>query len=576
MMTLASVIVAGNEQVAPYFDELMPKLLSYAEAEDEFLQAKTIIAIGRLAHAVGKEKYQPYLEPISQKVMAIFKEHKAMELSEAGLNYFSDIAQILKEDFAPLLPTLIPIVNKACVTDDGLKIDYKEEDANFIDLGDDEPEMKNLFVSSSSINERSSALYAMGMFALSCPKGFLPYVKTCLDTLEVIRDFVNESIRAQAIQTYQEFVEALNLAHYGSGEQPKPVLGLPAKVKLGPDAHKLHYEIVLPLFIERIQNDGHREVVCQILTSLFDMCERIGPAVVEESLPGLLEAILLILKGKAPCQLENSDEDEDESEQDEDANSDESLIESAMNLVENIARVCGEVIVPHMKPVLKALSKYLQPNQTEGDWEIAMGCFAQLFHHLPCIIPEYGPALLSLCSKFSSLDSDPLIWNSMYCIGMIAKGSRATAEANMNEMLMALKTGYESAKTQEPKDNAVSSILRLLVIFPDKLPLEIILPAVFGNIPLSGDVRENVNVAKSLMELELGVYKGTEKYLENALMTCVKCIVDVECSVVDEDKALIGGYLVKISSVPEVESTLKGMIGRMSADEVSQLQSYLK
>ena len=575
MTALASVIVAAEKQVTPYFEEIMSKLLACLSSDkDEIIQAKTVIAIGRLANAVGKEKFQPYLEPISQQVMNSLKESKLLEVAEAGFSYFADIAKILKHEFAPLLPTLVPLVIKSCISDDGINIEYKKDEGDIIDLGsdDEEKEMQGMAVNTASLDERCAALFAMGSFALSCPKDFLPHMDNCLKALEVINDFINETVRSQAIQTYADLVEGLNLAGYGSDTQPKFIVGLPATIKLAPDAHKLYYEVVLPLFVKRIKEDESIEVVGKVLEALIDLCEHIGPAVIEEGIQGIFEAIKLVLTCKTVCQSEE-EESEEESEKEGEENNDEMIIENVAALIQVIGRICGESIVGYIKDICEVLIKYLSPKKSEADWEIAIGIFAELFNDIPSLIPEYASKILPLCFKFSTVDDDPLIWNSMYCIGTIAKGSKTIAETNMNEMLLALKSGYETAKSQEPKDNAVSSILRLLIIFPDRLPLEIILPAIFNNIPLNGDIRENVNVAKNLILLSTEIYRSNTKYLENALMTCVKCIVDEDCDVKEEDKVLIGKHLMNMTTVSE--GTLKEIMSKMNSDEINLLKKYI-
>ena len=206
---------------------------------------------------------------------------------------------------------------------------------------------------------------------------------------------------------------------------------------------------------------------------------------------------------------------------------------------------------------------------------MGIGCFAELFRFLPSIIPQYGAKLLPLCFNYCSSDNNDLSRNAAYFIGMVAEKSKEIGEPFINEMLQALKNAYEIPKAQEPKDNAISSLLRMLVSYTNKLPLELILPAIFQNIPLNGDLAENVNIAKSLTMLSLDFYKTNPKYLENALMTCVKTIIDSECDTEDEEKTLIGNYLKGIITIPEVEAVLKGIINKMSQTEVTQLQSFM-
>ena len=545
------------------------------------LRAKATIAIGKLAFSAGKEKFQPYLESISQKVLADLQKWELFEMSEAAYSYFAEISKVLGAEFAPMLATLIPLAIKSCISDEGIKHEYQEKKKDDFSLGseseeEEERDLKGISVRTAFLDEKTSALHALGMFSISCPKAFLPHLPTCVQMLEVIWNYFNETVRYQVVQTYQQFVECLNLAHYGTETHPKPIMGLPAKMKLAPDAHKLYYEVVLPRYLHQINTDEDREVVAKVLESMSDLCNYIGPAVVEERLDQVLEGLAKLLNRKAPCQNEEEESEEDEEESDdEDLDHDEMLTGNLLELVQDVAEVCGEPLTSHFKRILTSLMKYLKPARPENDWSMGVGCFAELFRHLPSIIPEYGPKLLPLCFKYCASGKNDLTRNSAYCIGVIAESAKAFAAPYANEMLHALKSAYELPKAKEPKDNAISSLLRVLAACPDKVPLELVLPAVFQNIPLNGDIPENIGIAKSLVLLSPEYYKTNPTYVENALLTCIRVIVDSDCEAEEDVKGVVGKHLAKLGTLPEMETTLRGIIGKMSAVESAQLQKFV-
>ncbi len=548
------------------------------------LRAKSTIAIGRLAFAVGKEKYQPYLETISQKVLADLQKWELFEMSEAAYSYFGEIAKLLGADFAPMLATLVPLAIKSCISDEGIKKDYIEKKKDDFSLGSDSEEgedddnLKGITVRTAFLDEKTAALHALGMFAISCPKAFLPHMPTCIQMLETIWNYFNETVRYQVVQTYQQFVEGINLAHYGTEAHPKPVMGLPAKVKLAPDAHKFYYEVVLPRYLHQLKTDEDREVVAKVLESISDLCSCVGPAVVEERLDQLLESLLMLLNRKALCQNEDDgseDDDEEEGSEDDDVDHDEMLTGNLLELLQDLAKVCGESITPHLMPIFTALMKYMKPSRPENDWVMGIGCFAELLKYLPSIIPEYAPKLLPLCFTYCASGKTDLTRNAAYCIGVVAEANKAVATPYVNDMLQALKSAYELPKAQEPKDNAISSILRVLIACPEKVPLELILPAIFMNIPFNGDLLENSNIAKNLAVLSPDYYKTNTKYMENALLTCVKVIVDESCEADDEVKAVVGKHLAKMGTIAEGQTILRGIIGKMSPTETAQLQKFV-
>ena len=509
--------------------------------------------------------------------MEDLQKWELFEMGEAAYRYFADIAQIMGPEFAPMIPKIVPFAIKSCISDEGINNEYRKSSKDDFALGSDDEEdaeIESARVNTSFINEKNAALNSLGIISIACPKDFLPHMESGVKILELLWNYISEEVRAQVVQTSQQFVESLNLAHYGTESHPKPVMGLPSTVKLSPDAHKFYYTVIFPRFMDQIKDDDNKEVVASILEAISDLSDCIGPAVVEERLPDLFNAVLLLLNRKAACQNEQ-DEDEDEKEDDEDIDHDELLTGNLMDLIQSLGKVCGEVIIPQMQSIFTSLSKYLNSNRSENDWAMGIGCFAELFRFLPSIIPQYGAKLLPLCFNYCSSDNNDLSRNAAYFIGMVAEKSKEIGEPFINEMLQALKNAYEIPKAQEPKDNAISSLLRMLVSYTNKLPLELILPAIFQNIPLNGDLAENVNIAKSLTMLSLDFYKANPKYLENALMTCVKTIIDSECDTEDEEKTLIGNYLKGIITIPEVEAVLKGIINKMSQTEVTQLQSFM-
>lgn len=470
------------------------------------LRAKTAEAIGKLGFAAGRAKYQPYLESFSQRVLADLQKWELFEMSEAAYSYFGDMAKLLGSDFAPMLATLVPLAIKSCMSEEGIKKEYEEkkkEDFSFgSDSEDDDANLKGVTVRTAFIDEKTTALHALGLFSISCPKAFLQYMPNCIQMLETIWNYFNETVRYQVVQTYQQFVEGINLAFYGTESHPKPICGLPPKQKLAPDAHKFYFETVLPRFLHLLKTDEDRDVVAKVLEAISDLCHVIGSAVIDHKLGEIIEAVMPLLLHKAPCQTEeddNSGEEEEGSE--DDIDHDELLLTNLFELLQDIAKACGESITSQYKPIFEILLKYLKSPHPESDWIAANGCFAELFKALPSKIGEYYKKILPQCCTHCSSGKNDLTRNCAYCIGIITEYAKDSVIPYIPDILQALKNAYEMPKAAEPKDNAISSLLRLLVAHPDKIPLTLVLPAIFEHIPLCGDLEENINIVRSLIML---------------------------------------------------------------------------
>ncbi len=517
--------------MVPYFPVLVEKLgnclfgegaffaLCAIESQDELLRANATTAIGKLAVAVGLELFKPYLEKFSQKVLSDAQKEQKFQMSEAAYSYFGDMALVLGEGAGPMLSTIVPMILKSCISREGIKEEFQEKPKDEIDLGDDEPEdegeLKSVAIHTAFLQEKIGAIHALGRFAKCCPKGFLPYMPKCLESIKSIWDFFHESVRYQAIQTLGEFVEGVNLAYFGK-EHPRSVPGIPAKVKMCEDATKLYFDHVLPKFLETLKEDEDREVVSRTLESLCDLIKAIGPAVIEDRLPLFVECIMILLAQKAMCMREDSDEEEDDEEEgkagkskakaaqeeeddEEELDHDEMLIVNIVELIQDLAKATGSAIIPMYSEVLEILMKYTRAPHPENDCVVAVGCFTDLFRSLPEIIPQYGPKIMPLCLKGCRSGKNDITRNSAYCLGILTEYGKDFVVPHINEIMAALKSAYELPKAAEPRDNAVSSLLRLFVAHPDKIPVEMVLPAIFDHLPLNGDVEENNNVARSLI-----------------------------------------------------------------------------
>ena len=138
-----------------------------------------------------------------------------------------------------------------------------------IDFNDEEDaEIESARVNTSFINEKNAALNSLGIISIACPKDFLPHMESGVKILELLWNYISEEVRAQVVQTSQQFIESLNLAHYGTESHPKPVMGLPSTVKLSPDAHRLYYTVIFPRFMDQIKDDDNKEVVASILEAI--------------------------------------------------------------------------------------------------------------------------------------------------------------------------------------------------------------------------------------------------------------------------------------------------------------------
>lgn len=133
------------------------------------------------------------------------------QLKEASINFFYNVADTIGNEFSVLLDKVMPEVLKSASSDKG--VDYvKEKKQEFsldTDSEDDEAEVKHMNVKVSMMDEKASAIHALGSFAKSCNVPFQKYLKQVVSILDENYNSFYDNIRVQCIITYENVLLSL-------------------------------------------------------------------------------------------------------------------------------------------------------------------------------------------------------------------------------------------------------------------------------------------------------------------------------------------------------------------------------
>ncbi|KAG1241078.1 hypothetical protein G6F68_017041 [Rhizopus microsporus] len=117
MGAIGSAAHAAGESFEPYFAQIMPRirhLMTLTEGTDDtLLRGVATDSAGAIAEAVGAEKFRPF----TQDLMALAIEQLTLEsprLRESSYAFFSIMARVFGEEFAPYLPTIMPHILASC------------------------------------------------------------------------------------------------------------------------------------------------------------------------------------------------------------------------------------------------------------------------------------------------------------------------------------------------------------------------------------------------------------------------------------------------------------------------------
>ena len=147
---------------------------------------------GKLASACGNETFpKEAIEVFTQFGLECLKSDNKYELRETAISYFSDLSVLLKEDFAPVFETVITEIIATCVKEDEMKESYEKKNEGAggqgFSLDSDsagEGELIGLDIDVATLDEKASAVNALGIIACHSPKLCQTRFKEILDALE--------------------------------------------------------------------------------------------------------------------------------------------------------------------------------------------------------------------------------------------------------------------------------------------------------------------------------------------------------------------------------------------------------
>lgn len=162
------------------------------------------------------------------------------------------------------------------------------------------------------IDEKSSAVHALGNICLSCPTQVLPRLPEILDTLSELGFYFHENIRYHVCQTYLQI--AIGLLRHFTGSYEKFVWkkGLPVQIGLPDKVQEFIDTVVLQHYYKIFEDEQNKEVIEKTLECLREMCEELGPGSIVNQIGNILKYIVMLLDKKAFCQTKTKDNDMNE------------------------------------------------------------------------------------------------------------------------------------------------------------------------------------------------------------------------------------------------------------------------
>ncbi|KAG6334826.1 hypothetical protein ID866_4263 [Astraeus odoratus] len=541
---IGSAAHASKGKFLPYFQPTMNKLQHFlvltGEGEESELRGIAMDAVGTFAEAVGADVFRPYFaDMMKQSFQGL--EMGSPRLRECSFLFFSVMARVFEEEFAPYLPNVVPPLLASCKQAEhgeeegtaysvafaaafasgssaSTAIAVSDADANGsieADIEDLDVD-KMLEVNSAIAVEKEIAADTIGSLFPATRNHFLPYVESCVLELVSLLSHYYEGIRKSAADSLLEIVRTFYELSDPPEWQPGAAVATPLEQNL-----KELVGHVLPPLLEMYETEDNKQVVAALCVGLAETINKLGFAFVGDSLEIICNIAVQVLEQKALCQ-QDPDQDENEEAPEDQAEYDSVLISSAGDLVSSLANALGTDFAQLFSTFFPLISKYYKKSRSLSDRSSAIGCLAEIIAGMKSAVTPSTEPLMELFYKALSDPEAEVQSNACFAVGLLIEHSGVDLSPQYLPLLAALRPVFDvspDAPTARlnAKDNAAGAVARMIVRNSTAVPLDQVLPVFIGALPLKNDYLENRPVFRALFHLFRNQPQTLGPYLDRLL-----------------------------------------------------------
>ena len=563
LTALGAVVVNGHnlntDILIPILTSLQIITKTKNTANDQKLIGNTLDCIGNILVVIKTEKFNDELEQYFNKFALECIKSPIYDLQLGGLSYFSALAEIKKENFAPMLNDIMTYVEKIIKDKSGI-VEKAKDIEELKDPDSDEEDMEGndeVYWNQDFMEVKSISLKCLAIFAKSCPKIYLDkFYDFTLEQLDFFSTYINENLFFEVGDLYEAMLISLS------------------EIKSDKEVNDFWINEVLTHYESFINETDDEELVGHIFAKMYNIIQHFGKNIfidktkneLNTSLDRIINLTLKLLRTELPCQIKNKDAEEAEYEHEED------IFDSIENICVCLSEKLQDDFHNYFNIIYPELSKYLKPTFDEESRQHAFGIIAEVLRHTKISIKFHCDQLFqdinkNLSGKKKVKDNENLFRHIAYLIGVLFSGDCEASKKYINQGLQNLQYIFEKTK-KEGKDNVIAALCRLIMAYQynkTNFPLfDKSLETIMNNLPLKYDNNENLTVLDffiySIEMLDLTQY---EKYLNNIMKT-LHCIVifDSKCETKKEDLDKVKGYLTKLNQNDTIKNSIENIIAK--------------
>ncbi|KAI9485167.1 MAG: armadillo-type protein [Benjaminiella poitrasii] len=497
MAAIGSAAHAAGEGFEPYFSSVMPRirhLMTLKESTDEaLLRGVATDSAGAIAEAVGAEKFQPF----TQDLMALAIEQLSLDsprLRECSYAFFSIIARVFGEEFAPYLPTIMPFIIASCKAEEKDETNFSNEIDLTLGEGDDEDDENAFNFNSAIADEKEFAADALGEIFESTQSHFLPYVEQAVQELTELSFHLFDGVRKAVVGSLFSFLKTF----YTMSNAEEWKAGLPVNYPVHENVQNMT-TVILPTVLSMWKDEDDKMVVVQICQELIHSLKLMGPSIIADHVEEISRNVLEIFEKRSICQ--QSYDDDDFVDEEEEAESESLLIGAAGDLIATICETVGESYSSYFDVFMPLIAKYYKKSKTASERSMAIGCLGECITGIKSAVTPHTERLLQLFIKACADEDSSVRSNAAYALGILTCNSQIDLSPQYPVILTALHPLFQNQPMPNIIDNAAGAVARLILAHPESVPFDQVLPAFVSVLPLKADFAENEPVFNCLFTL---------------------------------------------------------------------------
>jgi len=500
---IGSAALSASDKFLEYFEIFYPRiyqLMSLTTGTEELLiRGNATSTMGSIAEAVGKEVFRPYVQDTMKLAMESLNIDSP-KLKEQSFFYFAILAKVFGDEFTPFLEHIMPPILKSLNQSEDIN-DLLFDEAAFEDMDDEEAEEKanQLFTTSTAIaEEKEFAAECLQEIFAATKQSFLPYFEQSIEILKQLLEHEFEGVRKSACNSLISIITTC----YEMSNPEKWQPGLPVKVPINKDVATLISQI-MPKIVVVLGDEEDKVLVMEVFQSIATELKIIGPALIADCYKELANVLLSVLKRTHTCQIdydyESGNENQDQLEETE---FESIVISSASEVIGSMALILGEQFKEFFEGFYPSIVQFYNPEtKAPNERNMALGTLGEITAGIKGAITPYTEEILKVLMAGLKDENNEVNSNAAYSIGILCEYTQLDISNYYPEILSSLSPLFNSTSLPQTIDNACGAVARLLLRYPNVVPIEQVLPTFFNALPLKSDFEENVPVVKFLQYL---------------------------------------------------------------------------